>query len=90
MISVYKYIIPIQDIAVISMPEGAQPIHVDNQREQLCLWAIVDTNVPKVGVKFRVAGTGHDLGLNWKPLGSALFANGELVFHLFTDGKGLA
>lgn len=79
------------DMISFDMPADAEVLSVANQHECLCLWYKTDTDCRKRKVRwFRVAGTGHpledvaatkcDLG---RFLGTALFLDGKLVFHVF-------
>jgi hypothetical protein len=66
------------------MPTGAKVLHFDNQDEHPTLWAQVNVEMPTTKRQFRLAGTGHSLGAhNLVHVGTALFARGSLVFHLF-------
>ena len=51
------------------------------------MWAVVDPDEKETELRiFRIAGTGHELGFppaNLSYLGTAKFADGQLIFHLF-------
>lgn len=84
---VFKYIIPTNtDYPVINLPVISEVLYVREQYNQICLWAIVDTNhlQPTTPYKLRIAGTGHDIedsGLLY--LGSAHLGGGSLIIHVF-------
>lgn len=89
---VYKYGFPIADRVRLSMPRGAEIVHVAAQGhpafspngEAAFVWALVDPEAITEERRFRLAGTGHDLpdeGL--EHVGSFLMQEGLLVFHLF-------
>jgi hypothetical protein len=81
---VWKYEIPVQDHFALSMPAGAQILSVQTQHASPVLWALVNPDLPRDTVHFRLAGTGHPL-----PEGNLQFvatfqvAGGSLVFHVF-------
>jgi len=85
--TIYKYTLPVQDYAVVRIPEGHQTLSVALQHDQICVWALVDTSEAPRGVAFRIAGTGHPLGDadGWIFRGTVLMMNGTLVFHVFED-----
>ena len=84
--SIWKYPLEIADSQIILMPEGAHLLCVQAQREQLCLWAIVDSNAPREKRMFRIHGTGHelpdDIG-NYIYIGTVQQEGGHLVWHVF-------
>jgi hypothetical protein len=81
---VFKYELLIQDECNVFMPEGSEILHVGNQYEKMCVWALVDASRRDELRYFRIAGTGHALpDVDLKHLGSAQFAGGALVFHVF-------
>lgn len=84
-LKVFKYDIPLDDEVSVDLPEGAQVLTFQAQREQPCIWALVDPVARLRPRRFRVAGTGHAI-LNARELryvGTAQFRSGSLVFHLF-------
>lgn len=82
--NVYKYEVPVDDVIVIKMPEGAEILHFEAQYGMPCIWARVDPDAPMEKRCFRFAGTGHPLGDNvGKHVGSCMMRGGALVWHLF-------
>jgi hypothetical protein len=82
--TVWKYTLPVSDIAMQSMPLNAEVIHVAEQHGQLCMWALVRPSNPQVMRHFRIAGTGHPISNEiQRHVGSVLLADGDLVFHVF-------
>lgn len=70
---------PIQE-----MPAGARVLCVDRQDNTLCLWAMVDEDMPKVTKSFRIIGTGHVVPGGTGPyIGSVVLHEGQLVLHVF-------
>jgi len=84
---IFKYPLMIADYQEIDLPESAEILHVDNQRDQICLWAsvVADRKEDKIKTKIRIAGTGHpieDYG-TLRHLGTVKLSHGDLVFHVF-------
>lgn len=89
--TVWKFALPLEDVAGVDMPQGAHVLHVAAQHEVPTLWALVDPNAPLERRYFRFAGTGHPI----KPehagrfVGTFFMAGGSLVWHLFELCRGL-
>lgn len=85
--TVYKYPIPFQDEVTLDLPRGAQILSVDFQFDQLCLWALVDSDEQATSQRrLRIAGTGHKLDMTHyyhHPLGTLLTDGGRFVWHVF-------
>ncbi len=86
MSEVWKFPLAIEDAQAIPMPADADLLFVAVQNEQLCLWARV---IPTSEVRTRqiiIRGTGHPI---WQQpyIGSALMADGSLVWHVFDGGE---
>lgn len=89
--TIYKYPIPIQDNFELELPARSEVLCVQVQREQPCIWALVNLEHPPIKRKFLLRGTGHDaatLELNATSyVGSFQLRGGNLVFHLFDPSK---
>ena len=86
MLTIYKYIIPIEDHFTLELPKDAKILTVQTQRGTPQLWAMVDSETEKEKRYFRLAGTGHPLSLvnaHFIYIGTFQMGNGVLVFHLF-------
>jgi hypothetical protein len=87
MIAIWKYELALKERPVLDLPRDAKILHFDNQSERPCIWVeVVDAAVAwdTAPRKFRLAGTGHELGSERREyIGSALFSGGALVFHLY-------
>jgi len=83
-LKVFKYVFEggITDNYTISMPQGAELLHVGLQHGRICLWARVNPGAKMVDYHFRLVGTGHD-GADGRYLGTVSFHSGDLVFHIF-------
>lgn len=86
--TIFKYPIKAEDFQTISMPDGAEVLAVQVQKETPCIWAMVDIKAPYRDRVFRVIGTGQpcDDFNNGKYMGTFQMINGSLVFHLFDLG----
>lgn len=88
---VFKYKIPCQDNFELELPAGIKFLSFQSQYEDMCIWALVDTNeTRKFRYQFRLAGTGHDIddeiAENGQYIGTCQIMTGALVFHLFFAG----
>ena len=86
--TIYRYPLPISSDAsqsiTVDMPVNARPIHFDLSRNELCVWAQVDTEVPVVPTAFYLAMTGVDLPENLsRHIGSVVTHGGAFAAHLF-------
>lgn len=75
--TIWKYTLEITDIQHVDLPEGAEVLHVDNQNESLCMWALVDPKAKPGPMRyFEIFGTGHpikeDVGVSRKFLGTVI------------------
>jgi hypothetical protein len=82
---VYKY--PIHDLrGTVSLPAGAKPLAVREQRGQACLWALVDPTKPPVERRVYILGTGHDQALDgFDYVDTFMMHDGAFVFHVFVE-----
>jgi len=87
--TIHKY--PLQSVgdARIQTHKGAQIISAQAQRGLPCIWALVDTDQPKVNRIIQVHITGGDfcqitVGV---PIGTVLLEAGNFVIHVFDGGE---
>lgn len=82
---IFKYILPAGDEVRILMPAFAEVLSVGAQGENICVWALVDPDMPPLHRTFRIAGTGHPIedSEKWKFVGTVQLYGGSLVFHVF-------
>lgn len=86
--TVFKYPLKITDQQTISMPYGAIPVAVQFQFEQLCLWAMVDTDQGPEPRTIYIVGTGNPatcLTSSAEYLGTVQQFGGQLVWHVFYE-----
>ena len=83
---IFKYPLEITDTQIVSMPEGAKLLSVAYIDAQLYLWALVDTDRPKVRRSIEIYGTGHPCH-SWATVfvGTVIDPIHGLVWHVF-DG----
>ena len=89
---IFKYVIPVTDESELQLPAGAQILSVMGQRNEIVLYAIVNTSIDVVKtVSVRVVGTGHmiDFDTNeYKFVGTVFLHSGALMFHVFCFDRG--
>lgn len=57
---VFKYVLPLRHASLVEMPLGADILSIQDQRGDLTLWALVNSNEQQTVVReFTVVGTGH-------------------------------
>ena len=86
--TVYKYELPMRDLATIRLPKGSDVLSVGCQGDALFVWCLVDPDEERITERtFRITGTGHPLNLNRKGyenfIGTAFMRDGALVWHVF-------
>lgn len=59
--SIWKFALPLKGLVCVEMPKGADLLSVDDQRGQICLWALCNTKADTVKRWFRIIGTGHQI-----------------------------
>ena len=74
--TIHKYVLDAnKDVNQVTMPGGAIIVHVHEQNNEPCLWAIVDTSMTTVRRhRFVVVGTGREID-------AEAYANGSLVYR---------
>ena len=85
---IFKYHIPMGGDFSLEMPQGAKLLCVQKQYGDHKLWALVDTDAPRVQRRFTMYGTG--IAIQDEHVGeyvaTAQFGGGGLVLHLFDLG----
>lgn len=84
--TIYKYALAYDDEQVLYLHRGASILTVQNQREELVLWADVDTSNDKVMRKIRILFTGFEIPsyLVLSFISTVQLSNG-LVAHIFEE-----
>lgn len=86
--AIWKY--TLKPIVTFEMPVGAQVLSVDEQGDDICMWALVDPEAGKIHRKFMVFGTAHNIPephegprMELTYVGSAQPGDRTLAFHVF-------
>lgn len=83
---IWKYPLQLTDDQTVSMPLGAQILHVAEQHEEVCLWALVNPEVMRADHAIRIIGSGQAISDDpGKFVGTFMMHGGSLVFHVFSD-----
>jgi hypothetical protein len=84
--TIYKYDLRISDSQYIDLPINSEILSVKNQGNNLCLWALVDTDEDsKITYEIGIFGTGNEIYDNTtfkEFIDTCVMPNG-LVWHLF-------
>lgn len=80
--TIWKYIIQ-PDTTEIEIPEDFEPLSIQMQRGDLCIWAKVTPGKSMKWVKIHVIGTGHVFRDAGKFIGTVQID--DLVFHIFWE-----
>lgn len=85
--TIWKFPINSFDKSSIAMPIGAEILSVQNQNENICLWALVDPSVDKEFRTIEIVGTGHAIhyytNTSMKYISTFQINKEQLVFHAF-------
>ena len=83
--TIHKYVLHGVDNKV-STYEGARFLCAANQREQITVWAEVNTLARECMATLLVVGTGHEVPSNaGRYVGTAVMAGGDYVFHVYEE-----
>ena len=84
--TIYKYPLQVTDTQEIEMPAGGMALSVQMQNGVPCLWAVVDTDAPKIKRIIHVYGTGHPMESHvHRYISTFQMQGGALVFHAFEE-----
>lgn len=88
MITIYKYQLnPSPGLQEIKMPRGARVLSVQEQANQIQVWAVVNTDHPEEGRYFRLHMTGDDASqsnaLRLPNAATVQLDGGLFVLHVF-------
>ena len=85
--TIYKYeLIPSGNTIIVSMPKDSKLLHIHEQRGDMFIWAMVDTDNEVEDRQFKIFGTGHEIPKDDEHLlyiGTVHLNHLELVFHVF-------
>ena len=81
---IWKYGLPLfLSVIEVDMPEGAVVRHVGDQFESLFIWVECDPDRALVTRRFVVIGTGQRVPDGAEYCGTAMAAEGSLVWHVY-------
>lgn len=85
---IWKYTLDTTDTQKIKMPFGAQILTVQSQKDNVCLWALVDPSEQDEEKIIETHGTGNEMYLGSANvvrvyIGTYQLHDGDLVFHVF-------
>ena len=84
--TVYKYHLEIEDEQVVLLPTGSRILTVQQQNNNIFLWALVNPTSPnKQAFTIRIHGTGHAISDSdeLEYINTVQLYGGKLVFHVF-------
>ena len=86
--AIWKVPLEITDEQTVNLPWGAEPLTVQVQGDELCLWAKVDTTNPGLAHTVHIYGTGNpipdeDPDYPEAYIGTVQTHGGALVWHVF-------
>lgn len=89
--TIYKYPLTLVDEQTIQLPKGADILSVQWIRNQLCIYALVDTQESEMeNRQIKIFGTGNPILPNTTPkkhlfVGTIFNQSQTLVFHVFAE-----
>lgn len=86
--TIYKYELTAHQKQSVALPKDAVILHVDNQREMICIWCELDPEDKDLRARmFEVFGTGHeiheDMGIERIYIGTVKLQGGDYIFHVY-------
>lgn len=84
--TVYKYPLEIEDEQVVLLPTGARILTVQQQNNNIFLWALVNpTSTNAQAFTIRIHGTGHAISDSdeLEYINTVQLYGGKLLFHVF-------
>lgn len=90
--TIHKYPLQVTDVQEVEIPRFGEILSVQNQNGQICVWALVDTGMPKSTRRFRIYGTGKPANIN-SPLVKFIGTvqvdemEGTYVWHVFVENE---
>ena len=89
MFKIFKYPLEVTDTQKLALPAHSEILTVQNQNEQICIWAFVNEEYPQTDVrKIRIIGTGNPVPKEdtfFKYIGTVQMMEGKLVWHVFEE-----
>jgi len=85
--TIWKFPLEPRNHSAIEMPKGARIIAVQTQQDEVCLWALLDSEEKGKKIrKFAIFGTGHHIAdLEGKKYIGTVQQSSGLVWHIFEE-----
>ena len=82
---IYKYKVVFGSYSELDLPKDAQILKIDEQKDEIVLWALVNPDKPIITRKFKIEGTGYPIEEkeNLEYINTFYTNNNELVWHVF-------
>lgn len=84
---IYKYSLRVTDIQEIELPIDAKILSIQTQREEPCLWALVETENKNQVRVIEIIGTGNPIeevtDSTREFIATFQMRGGEVIFHAF-------
>jgi len=81
---IWKFPLAVTNFQQVSMPVGAKILALQVQREQPCIWALVDPVALRENINVETFGTGHRIdSMEREYIGTYQLVDGNLIFHCF-------
>jgi hypothetical protein len=83
--AIYKYQLEVKDEQRVRMHSKAQLLHVAVQHGKVCLWTLVNLDLPLTDRQIFISGTGHPIQAPYgtKYVGTFMLLEGNFVGHVF-------
>jgi hypothetical protein len=87
--SIWKFVLTPSDCQTIRMPPNSRVLSAQAQREEICIWALVNTDdTSRCDYHVWVYGTGcpvEEAAHQGRYVATVQLARGSLVFHVFVE-----
>ena len=83
---IFKYPLKLQGTQKIKIPKHAKILNIQTQEDDICLWALINPEEPKVSRQIRIFGTGHEVpDIKLEYIGTIQQLDGSLIWHVFEE-----
>lgn len=81
--TVWKYFLDLVGAQRIELPSGGEVLCVHWQKDQICVWVLVDPNAARETRRFWIVGTGHPMSDDFVKYHGTAFDPEGFVWHVF-------
>jgi len=82
--TIWKFPLLVTDSHIVKMPSGARILRAAMQGATLCVWALVDPDMPEEPRRVQIYGTGYRMPDDpGRYIDTFMVDDGRLVFHAF-------